>query len=298
MKYAVGKRELEFGTELGEMRDASGRLGDPRALRQQMDEDGYLLLRGLHPRERVLKARRAILEFMQQRANSVAPGTDLMEAAINPAHKPVRLLGNPEITHHPDVLAVIEGAPVFEFFAAYFGERAITFDYKWLRDVGHGGFTGAHVDNVYMGRGSSRLLTCWTPLGDIPIEQGTLCVCEASHRLPGFAKLRDTYGRMDVDRDRVPGWLTSDPLEVTRSFGGRWVTAHMRAGDVVVMSMFTLHGSTNNTTQRWRISCDTRFQPASDPTDDRWVGAAPAAHDAPPRGQQKSMAVARAEWGI
>ena len=27
------------------------------------------------------------------------------------------------------------------------------------------GFTGVHVDWVYMGRGSRNLLTCWIPLG-------------------------------------------------------------------------------------------------------------------------------------
>ena len=45
------------------------------------------------------------------------------------------------------------------------------------------GYTGAHVDSVYMSRGSPDLLTMWTPLGDVAIEMGVLAVCEASHRL-------------------------------------------------------------------------------------------------------------------
>ena len=149
-----------------------------------------------------------------------------------------------------------------------------------------------------MGRGSQRLLTCWTPLGDIPMDQGTLCVCAGSNHLPGFAKVRGTYGQMDVDRDRVDGWFTSDPLEVLEKFGGAWKTADMRAGDVVIITMFTLHGSTNNTTDRWRLSCDTRFQPAADPADERWVGANPKAHYAWFSGATKPMAQARAEWGV
>jgi hypothetical protein len=43
---------------------------------------------------------------------------------------------------------------------------------------------GAHVDNVYMGRGTSDLLTIWTPFGPNPIEMGTLAVVESSHKLP------------------------------------------------------------------------------------------------------------------
>jgi len=31
--------------------------------------------------------------------------------------------------------------------------------------------------------------------------------------------------------------------------------------------------STTNTTDRFRISCDTRWQPASDPIDERWQGS-------------------------
>jgi hypothetical protein len=62
--------------------------------------------------------------------------------------------------------------------------------------------------------------------------------------------------------------------------------------------MFTMHGSTNNTTERWRMSCDTRFQPAADPVDERWVGPNPKAHYAWFTGQIKPMEAARAEWGV
>ena len=48
------------------------------------------------------------------------------------------------------------------------------------------GFTGAHVDNVYMSRGSSEVCTIWTPFGDVPLEMGTLAVVEGSHKLPGY----------------------------------------------------------------------------------------------------------------
>ena len=66
--------------------------------------------------------------------------------------------------------------------------------------------------------------------------------------------------------------------------------------------MYTMHASTTNTTDRWRLSADVRFQPASEPVDERWVGENPMGHygwqekniDRP----TKSFAEARAEWGV
>ncbi len=53
----------------------------------------------------------------------------------------------------------------------------------------HEGFTGAHVDRVYMGRGTEELYTMWTPMDDVTVEMGTLLVNESSHRLPQYVKL-------------------------------------------------------------------------------------------------------------
>ena len=43
----------------------------------------------------------------------------------------------------------------------------ITTGYKWLRAVCEGEFTGVHTDKVFLGRGSSRVLTAWVPLGQV-----------------------------------------------------------------------------------------------------------------------------------
>ena len=67
----------------------------------------------------------------------------------------------------------------------------------------NGGFTGVHLDWVYMGRGTEELYTCWIPIGDIPVEMGTLAVLEGSSSLPQFQKLRNTYGQMDAEKINV-----------------------------------------------------------------------------------------------
>ena len=88
-----------------------------------------------------------------------------------------------------------------EFFSSLLGEPCTTFDYKWLRAMYTGGFTGAHTDSVYMSRGTPNLYTLWTPIGDVDTQMGTIAVAEASNRSPGFQQLRDTYSAMDAEAE-------------------------------------------------------------------------------------------------
>lgn len=37
--------------------------------------------------------------------------------------------------------------------------------FKWVRAMPPALFTGVHIDRVYMGRGSQRMLTAWIPIG-------------------------------------------------------------------------------------------------------------------------------------
>ena len=286
------RKQMEFpSARFGYLRDSTEALDDIGELRRRIAADGYLLLRGLIDRDAVLEARRAVLEHLQGQKALVA-GTPLMEGVMPRAGRSV---GVGRTAHRPEVLRVLEGPELQSFYRRFYGEEPATYDHKWLRAVGNEKFTGSHMDVVYMGRGSERVNTVWIPFGDIPIAQGTLVVCEASHRLDSFARMRETYGRSDVDRDRTEGWFSEDPVEIRDRFGGRWLTADVRAGDVITFGLYTLHGSTNNTTNRFRLSCDVRFQPASEPMDERWSGAGAAGHYA---SAAIPMAESRKRWGL
>lgn len=54
-----------------------------------------------------------------------------------------------------------------------------------------------------------------------------------------FAKLRETYGRVDLDSlgFRGSGWFTEDAEEMTRLFGAQWATADFHAGDVLIFTL-------------------------------------------------------------
>ena len=286
------RKQLEFPTaQFGCLRDSTDALDDIDELRRRIAADGYLFIRGLIERDAVLDARRVVMEHLQQQ-DALVDGTPLMEGVMP---RGGRSVGMKRVAYRPEVLRVLEGPELHELYRRLYGEEPVTFSHKWLRAVGNEKFTGSHMDVVYMGRGSERVNTVWIPFGDIPITQGTLAVCEASHRLPSFARMRATYGRSDVDRDRISGWFSEDPEEIRDRFGGRWLTADVRAGDIVTFGLYLLHGSTNNTTNRFRISCDVRYQPASEPMDERWGGDSPGGHYAT---AAISMAESRKRWGL
>lgn len=299
MKVVIGPRTYELpSSQLIELRDCNAVLSDRDALNERLEEDGYLLVRGMHDRDRVMSARRIVCEALQAEGK-LAPGTDPMDAVIADGAKGAFWGGRKGVTHHDDMIALLEDPQLMGFFSFLFDQPTRTFDYKWLRTVATGDFTGAHYDVVYMGRGSGRLHTTWTPLGDTPTEHGSLVLCLGSHREAGFQKVRDTYGRMDVDRDHVQGNFEDDADVILERFGGKLGTADFRAGDVLIFGMYTMHMSTTNLTDRFRLSTDTRFQPASDPIDERWVGANPIAHYGWNAGDRNvAMADARARWGV
>ena len=83
-------------------------------------------------------------------------------------------------------------------------------------------------------------------------------------------------------------------------FGGQFATTEFQAGDALIFGMFTMHGSVENTSKQFRISTDTRYQPANEPVDERWIGDNPIAHYGWHADPEKaiSMADAKAQWGV
>ncbi len=281
-----------------QLRESNDILGQPEALRERLDEDGFLFLRDFHDRNEVLGVRRDILQIMAD-AGELDPAAPLMEGVINPALKTqasVSTKGRENLKTN-SLKRLLYGPRPANFFQKLFATEPTAYQFQWLRAGGHGAGSTVHADTVYMGRGTKKLCTIWTPLGNIPPEQGPLVLCLGSHR---WNRVRDTYGQADVDRDRIPGHFTENPAELVEKFGGRWATASMRAGDAVIVNMFLLHASLMNTTNRYRISVDARWQPAGEPMDDRWSGETPAGHSQlwKPGALLEPLAVSRAKWGV
>ena len=296
MKLPFLHQEVEVSTDLRESNDI---LDNPDALHERIAEDGYLLIRGLHDKKTVLAARQAILEKLATK-RMLAPETPLMEGIFNPDYpEPTSTgsMGNKALTQLPAFKGVVEGQPIMDFFKHFLGGEARTFDFKWLRTAGPGSGSPIHYDIVFMGRGTQNLYSCWTPFGDVSLDMGPIVFCLGSNR---FEKVRETYGQADVDHDLIEGHFSDNPLEIIEKFGGHWATTSFSVGDVIIFSMFLMHASLVNTSDKIRITADTRYQLAAEAIDERWIGKNPKGHYAWKQKDAKieSLAESRRRWGV
>jgi hypothetical protein len=289
---SLGK-ELELSPEaFGELRRSDDVAGDGAALQARMSEDGYLFLPGLLDVEGIRAARQHVVgrlaegglldEQFPHDATVTKPGTTGLRA-------PEKL-----VMQNAALREVLYAGPMMALYERLLGGAVRHYDFTWFRCVrGGGSGTYPHCDIVYMGRGTFNLYTSWTPIGDIPVGLGGLMILEGSHRQG--AKLRhylerdvDEYCTNHPDGDDIAagrkqwqdwdGRLSSDPVKLREKLGGRWLTTDFQMGDVLVFGMATVHASLDNQTNRFRLSSDSRYQLASEPVDDRWVGEKPVGH--------------------
>ena len=292
---SMSKREMELGGKyLGDMRDSNDLIGDATALNRRIAEDGYLLLRGLHNVDKVRAVRRMFTDNLTAN-DQLDPAYPPEECRVREGARGAFLGGSKPLTRNPTFLDLVESPEIMGFFADFLQGDVLTFDFKWMRLVGPGDFSGAHYDVVYMGRGTQNLYTCWTPITDVEYTRGPLCVLVGAHH---EEKLVPTYGQMDVDRDHVTGAFSNDPIEMVDLFGGQWKTAEYKMGDVVIFGMHTMHGALDNTSNLFRLSCDCRYQRADEPVDERWIGENPPAHYAWMQGETVTMEDARKKWQV
>lgn len=274
------------------MDDCTALLSDPDALRQQMRTNGYVYLPGYLGRERVKEARRVFIDDLVRRG-ALHPDHDPMEGVIHTDAKAPGFAGGrleSLFDNYQPIHDVLYAGPMMSFFRTLFGgPDVLHFDFTWTRQVNPGPATPIHSDVVYMGRGTHELFTAWTPMGDNNFDLGGLIVLEGSNNHEGLAK---SYWKMDVDsycenkedkRDGWAkghgGWLKGTANQLRRSLGGkRWVTQDYKMGDVVIFSIYTVHGGTDNHSNKVRLSTDTRYQRADQPVDERWMGEKPVAH--------------------
>src|SRR5690349_16409380 len=112
LTLTMGRREMELGgSYLGILRESSDILGDMPALRARMEEDGYLLLRGLHRREKVEAARRLILEDLDSNGQ-VDQSHDLMEGVVAEGGRGAFLGGSKPLTRAQPFLDLVESTEI------------------------------------------------------------------------------------------------------------------------------------------------------------------------------------------
>ena len=286
--YSCGHKLDSEDSSLGWLESKCSPDSSHEQLQQCMAEDGYLFLRGCLDRGEVLAARLNVLEQLSAEG-SLDPSAPWMDGKPKPGVElqfrgDLAQKNNPPLQH----LLYSPQGNLMRFFSSFLGGEILHFDFTWLRCISPGPATPSHCDIVYMGRGTRKLYTAWVPLGDLDFEMGGLMVLEGSHK---NQRLQNTYGQRDVDlycsnrpEDAARtakgsnGWLSENPNQIRHSLGGRWLTAEYSVGDVMVFCMDLVHGGVDNRSDRLRISSDSRYQLASEPVDERWVGENPPGH--------------------
>lgn len=263
---------------------------DAKAMRKRLARDGYLYIPGYLNTGLVDEARHVLLQQLDD--------ADLLDQSADPADGIAVSPWKSQPCHHltksnTPLQSLLYSGRMLQLYERLFGGEVRHFDFTWLRVIGPGHGTAPHCDSVYMGRGTQRLFTSWTPLMEITPDIGGLTLMPGSHRIESLSEYRagdvDTVctnlpprNPLDVHQWTGPigdGKLTDNPVKLQQDIGLPWVTSEFyRPGDVVVFSISTIHGSLDNQSRRVRLSTDSRYQRASEPTDDRWIGENPIGH--------------------
>jgi hypothetical protein len=224
------------------MADSSGLAGNPVALRARLAADGYVLLRGLLPAERVHAA--GELAAAQLRAGGwttagppvpgrAGPGAALASPAYRAAVTSLAFNALPYL------------APLRETVRRILGPQAFSYPVKVLRavapEIPAQRPRGRYIHCDYMASGVQDMLTTWIPLAEIPVTLGGLAVCPGGHQ----------------DRPRRPRLLAgTEP---------GWATTCYRPGDVIIFHCLTPHAALPNASRQLRLSADFRWQQPGHP---------------------------------
>lgn len=244
---------------LGEFVASNDVLNDPPKLRERMERDGYVFVRGLAPKERILELRRVMLDFCRE-AGWLDPKADLMEGKWGGAgpfgegDKEYMAIYK-KIVNHP----LFNELPADPFYLELMSKIVDGPVMMHRMHIGRISFpsnttqtTPAHQDWQYI-RGAATTYTIWTPIGDAPMEVGGLKVLRGSHR-GGYVE------HEVMPEHKYAGWgLFGDRLK--QAGGDEWLTTNYQAGDCVVFHSHTVHAALPNLTpDRLRLSMDNRYQ--------------------------------------
>jgi phytanoyl-CoA hydroxylase len=173
-------------------------------LRRRYQEDGYLFLKGLLPREDVLKAREQYFKMLEP-SGVLKPGTapveGIFDAAKDPADFPGIGAGSAGENGRPgaETAAKFVDSALEAHYAKWYkedfckhpmlrdtiarisgwGENTFGVKRSLLRNNTPGNKAiGVHYDQIFLRNGEDTSVTAWVPMGDISLTGGGLIYLE------------------------------------------------------------------------------------------------------------------------
>jgi len=230
---------------------------DVEQLKQRLDRDGYLYLRGLVPVDVLEPLRLRWLQFAHHAGwvDTKAPlGDGVANAAsfcVEPQdvymalmHQVYKLTNFWDVTLHPNLIGLFEHLLNEEVLLLPNAIGRTIFPQRTEYT------TPAHQDWVPI-QGCQETYTCWLPMSDLPRQLGGLQLNAGSHR-GGIYDFKPALG--------AGGTEITDPLDESQ-----WVYSPGSQGAVVIFHSLTVHRGEPNMSDRLRLSIDARYQRAIDP---------------------------------
>jgi hypothetical protein len=236
--------------------ESSDLLGQPDALRQRLAEEGFLFFRDLLPAGAVGEVRAAVLEVIAEEGWT-AEGTDPQDRRPGPVV--VREADERWFSAYQKIqsLECFHRLAHDERFLGLTGDLLGGPILVHPRKIARVTFPGSeyptppHQDFPLI-QGTPDVLTVWMPLAECSVQDGALRVLRRSPR----AGLRPPQPTPGVGGVGVPVL----PIEQES-----WAGTAYRPGDALVFHSLTVHWAPPNRGEKLRLSCDFRYQLATDP---------------------------------
>ena len=244
-------------------------------LRRRYREDGYLFLKGLLPREDILKARESYFTFLAP-SGVLAPNTAAVDGIFDSTKEKLDFpgigAGSTDANGRPRGGLFVDLAlkahtepwykdnfcqhPALRSFVSRFtgwGEDTLTLRRTLLRNNTPGNKAiGVHYDQIFLRHGEDTSATAWIPMGDIALDGGGLIYLENGHTLgqeieTGFydrareTGLTEEESKNAFNQNMMGGGLLADGAkEFGQTHGRRWLVTSYEAGDVVFHTPYTV----------------------------------------------------------
>lgn len=251
--------------ELAEFRVSNDALGAPDELRRRLQDEGYVFIKALLNRDRMLSLRHEMMTTIQQGGWLIA-GTDPSDGIANLSarctegdpgytdvyHEIYKLENFHCIAHSPELLEVLEalmGRPVMphpqKIARLWFPQFTMH-------------TTPVHQDFVHF-QGNFETCTAWSPVGDCPIELGGLALLPGSHKVGQVLEHHFSLGAGGLSLDTASESADHEEIDVP------WHTTNYEIGDTLFFPALTVHKALENVTEdRLRVSLDNRYLAVGD----------------------------------